>query len=132
MAKQYERDYAEGKTKEGNGIAAAHSQRSVAKITATVDLNSDFQIIDLINHARKALPTETQSLVKRVDEQAFAILNGDNPMFVEHATRRLSIVLDEDKRITNWMAKVQHLESLHSHDAVATIKKRVKVNNKIQ
>ena len=124
MAKQYEKDYLEGKTTEGNGIATAHSQRSIAQITATVDLTSDFQIIDLINHARKALPTETQSLVKRIDEQAFAILNGDNPMFVEHATRRLSIVLDEDTRITDWKAKVHHLESLHSHDAVATIRKK--------
>ena len=124
MAKQYEKDYAEGKTNEGNGIATAHSQRSVAEITVTIDLDSNFKITDLINHARLALPTETQSLVKRIDEQAFAILNGENPMFVEHATRRLSIVLDDDERITNWKAKVHHLESLHSHDAVATIRKR--------
>ena len=129
MAKQYEKDFSEGKTSEGSGIATAHSQRSVATITVTVDLTSDFKIIDLINHARNALPTETQSLVKRIDEQAFAILNGDNPMFVEHATRRISIVLDQDKRIINWKAKVQHLESLHSHDAVATIKKRISLDN---
>jgi GTP cyclohydrolase IB len=124
MAKQYEKDFAEGKTTEGTGIAVAHSQRSIATISVTIDLDTDFQIIDLIDHAKEALPTETQSLVKRIDEQAFAILNGENPLFVEHATRRLSIVLDQDKRIIDWKAKVQHLESLHSHDAVATIKKR--------
>ena len=45
-------------------------------------------------------------------------------MFVEHATRRLSAVLDAEKRILDWEAKVEHLESLHSHNAVAVIRKR--------
>ena len=123
MSKQYEKDYEDGVTKEGSGIASAHSQRSVATITVKTSCDTDFCIEDLIMIARKAIPTETQSLVKRIDEQAFAILNGDNPMFVEHSSRRLSVVLDEDKRILDWSVKVRHLESLHSHDAVAVIRK---------
>lgn len=124
MSKQYEEDYREGRTSEGNGIASAHSQRSVATVRVQYDPNSDFSIENLVELCRTALPTETQSLVKRLDEQAFAILNGDNPMFVEHASRRLSSVLDEDKRIFDWEAKVEHIESLHSHNAVAVIRKR--------
>lgn len=123
MSKQYEREYREGKTTEGNGIATAHSQRSKAAITITISLDDKFNIEELVYMARKALPTETQSLVKRVDEQAFAILNGENPMFVEHASRRLSLVLDQDQRIIDWKAKIEHIESLHSHNAVATIRK---------
>ncbi len=125
MSKQYEKDYSNGDTNEGSGIATAHSQRSVASITVVSSLDSDLKIEDLILLARKAIPTETQSLVKRVDEQAFAILNGENPMFVEHASRRLSVALDEESRILDWRVKVQHLESLHSHDAVALIRKRM-------
>ncbi len=124
MAKQYEEDYREGRTTEGNGIASAHSQRSVATVRVQFDESSNFSIEDLVQHCRTAIPTETQSLVKRVDEQAFAILNGDNPMFVEHASRRLSNVLDGDSRILDWEAKVEHIESLHSHNAVAIIRKR--------
>ena len=123
MSKQYEKEFKDGNTLEGSGIASAHSQRSVATITVKTSLDSDFQIDDLIMIARKAIPTETQSLVKRIDEQAFAILNGDNPMFVEHSSRRLSVVLDKDNRILDWRVKVRHLESLHSHDAVAVIRK---------
>ncbi len=123
LAKQYEQDYRDGKTTEGSGIASAHSQRSIATVTTEYNLDSDFTIESLIQICRKALPTETQSLVKRVDEQAFAILNGDNPMFVEHATRRLSMALNSDKRILDWTAKVEHIESLHSHNAVAVISK---------
>ena len=121
MAKQYERDFREGVTTEGQGTASAHSQRSLARVSTTVSLDSDFGIEDLLKLLRMALPTETQSLVKRLDEQAFAILNGEYPMFVEHATRRLSTVLNSDDRILDWSAKVEHFESLHSHNAVAEI-----------
>ncbi len=123
MSKQYEKEYREGKTTEGSGIASAHSQRSVATMKVTYDPDLGFDIEQLIGLMRVALPTETQSLVKRLDEQAFAILNGDNPMFVEHATRRISTVFNECEKIIDWEAKVEHIESLHSHNAVAYIRK---------
>ena len=123
MAKQYEREFREGKNDDGTGIATAHSQRSLATVTVQYDLSTQFSIEELLVLLRHALPTETQSLVKRVDEQAFAILNGENPMFVEHASRRLSMVLNSDSRILDWTCKVEHFESLHSHNAVAYITK---------
>lgn len=123
MAKQYEDDYKKGATKEGNGIATAHGQRSNAEVKITFDLKNWISIEDLVKLLRVAIPTETQSLVKRVDEQAFAILNGENPMFVEHVARRLSLALDAKKEITNWNVKIEHFESLHSHNAVAYISK---------
>lgn len=123
MAKQYEEDYRLGKTTEGNGIATAHSQRSLATCEITYKQESGFTIESLIDILRQAIPTETQSLVKRLDEQAFAILNGENPMFVEHVSRRLAVVFNEDKRMLDWSAKIEHFESLHSHNAVAYISK---------
>jgi GTP cyclohydrolase I len=123
MSKQYEQDYREGKTTLGNGIATAHSQRSNARVEASIDLASEFFIEDLIELLRMAIPTETQSLVKRADEQAFAILNGENPVFVEHVARRLSKTLDQRSEIIDWNAKIEHFESLHSHNAVAYIEK---------
>ena len=44
---------------------------------------------DLIDLCAAAMPTETQVMVKREDEQAFAELNGANPIFVEDAVRLL-------------------------------------------
>lgn len=124
MSKQYERDFEQGKTNEGSGIAAAHGQRSEATCELEYSTAKPLSIEEAINLIRLALPTETQSLVKRVDEQAFAILNGDHPMFVEHASRRLATVFDSEERILDWKAKVEHFESLHSHNAVAIIKKK--------
>lgn len=125
MAKQYEQDYRDGKTTEGNGIAAAHAQRSEARCTIEFDSSSIYYIEDLVELLRRALPTEVQSLVKRLDEQAFAILNGANPMFVEHSTRRLFVELNKDARILDWVVSVEHWESLHAHNAVGVICKGI-------
>lgn len=125
MAKQYEMEYQAGKIKEGSGVGAAHAQRSQAQVKVSIKKDSKFHIEDLIELLRIALPTETQSLVKRVDEQAFAILNGANPMFVEHASKRLYKVLNENSEILDWVANIEHFESLHSHNAAAVIFKGV-------
>lgn len=121
MSKQYEAAFRQGETQEGSGIASAHSQRSQATVNVTYQLENYVYPEDVIEMMRRAIPTETQSLVKRVDEQAFAILNGENPMFVEHASRRISLVLNQDQRILDWNVKIEHFESLHSHNAVAYI-----------
>jgi GTP cyclohydrolase I len=125
MAKQYEKDYAEGKTIEGTGVAVAHGQRSNARVKVQLSPDADFHFEDLIQLLREAIPTETQSLVKRVDEQAFAILNGANPMFVEHASKRLYKALNGKNSIVDWIAEIEHYESLHSHNAAAVIYKGI-------
>jgi GTP cyclohydrolase I len=125
MAKQYEADYAAGLVTEGNGIGVAHGQRSRATVKVEISPDGRFGVEDLIDLMRQAIPTETQSLVKRVDEQAFAILNGANPMFVEHASKRLYKVLNGDARLKDWIVSLEHFESLHSHNACAVIYKGV-------
>jgi len=123
MSKQYEHEHANNKTSEGNGIAVPHSQRSQARATVEISSADDFYVEDLVDLFRKAIPTETQSFAKRLDEQAFAVLNAQHPMFVEHASRRLSQVFNADERILDWVVSVEHWESLHSHNAVAVIRK---------
>ncbi len=125
MAKQYEREYAAGEITEGVGIGVPHSQRSKLTCTAKIDAEREFYVEDLLLALKKAIPTETQSLVKRLDEQAFAILNGTHPMFVEHATKRVSKVLNEQEDILDWIVELEHIESLHSHNAAAVIYKGI-------
>lgn len=125
MAKQYERDFEAGLTQEGSGIGVAHSQRSQAMCKIEIKKDTIFWIEDLIELLREAIPTETQSLVKRVDEQAFAILNGANPMFVEHVSKRLHRGLNANQEILDWAVEIEHWESLHSHNAYAMIFKGV-------
>ena len=126
MAKQYEREYREGKTSLGSGIGVPHSQRSKLTLTAKINPDMDIFVEDLLMFLKEAIPTETQSLVKRQDEQAFAILNGAHPMFVEHATKRVYKILNrEEEMIFDWLVELEHIESLHSHNAAAVIYKGV-------
>lgn len=107
-----------------NVLATPHSQRSIARVTVQFD---DFLWIeDLIELCRKSLKTETQVLVKREDEQGFAELNGANVKFVEDAARLLYGELIKDERIIDFRIVCNHMESLHSHNAISIITKGIK------
>ena len=103
-------------------LATPHSQRSVARIS--VEVAQDEACLwfeDLIEMARAAVPTETQVMVKREDEQAFAELNAANPIFVEDAARLFAERLHADRRVNDFRVVASHQESLHSHDAVSVL-----------
>jgi len=102
-----------------------HSQRSKARLTVELAKGKKLKLEDLHAHCLRALHTETQVMVKREDEQAFAELNGAYLKFVEDAARLLYAELDADRRIADFRVACVHLESLHSHDAVSTITKGV-------
>ena len=101
-------------------VATPHSQRSNAQLTLRLgDYLDDLPLITLINDAEAALRTAVQTAVKRADEQAFALANGQNLMFCEDAARRLNLALKRSPGINAFHLKVVHAESLHAHDAVA-------------
>ena len=102
-------------------LATPHSQRSVARISVEVKPGKCLWFEDLIELAREAVPTETQVMVKREDEQAFAELNAANPIFVEDAARSFCQALKGDGRIGDFRIVASHQESLHSHDAVSVL-----------
>ena len=104
-----------------NQLATPHSQRSVARISVLLDDCATLWFEDLIALCRSAVPTETQVMVKREDEQAFAELNAANPIFVEDAARLFSAALKADSRISDYRVIASHQESLHSHDAVSIL-----------
>jgi len=107
-------------------VATPHSQRSAAdiriKLAPTFEAFPFVEIIDLIEDTLK---TPVQSAVKREDEQAFALLNGQNLMFCEDAARRVQTALQGEDKITDFWARVSHFESLHPHNAVAIVTKGV-------
>ncbi|MFP4156292.1 MAG: GTP cyclohydrolase FolE2 [Opitutales bacterium] len=102
-----------------------HSQRSTARVSVEVAEGAHLTIEELHQHCLEALQTETQVMVKREDEQAFAEMNGAFTKFVEDAARLLYEQLDADSKIVDFQVACAHLESLHSHDAVAVINKGV-------
>lgn len=101
-------------------VATPHSQRSTAQLCLRLDdYLDDLPLIALINDAEAALGTAVQTAVKRADEQAFALANGQNLMFCEDAARRLNLALKRSPGINGFHIRVVHAESLHAHDAVA-------------
>jgi len=108
--------------RERGQLATPHSQRSVARISVALDAQADVVWFeDLIEMCRAAVPTETQTMVKREDEQAFAELNAANPIFVEDAARLFAERLQSDARIGDFRVAASHQESLHSHDAISVL-----------
>lgn len=108
-----------------NVYGIPHSQRSTARVSVEVAEGQHLSIEALQQLCLEALKTETQVMVKREDEQAFAELNGAFTKFVEDAARLLYEQLAAESRIADFQVACAHLESLHSHDAVAVIHKGV-------
>lgn len=102
-------------------MATPHSQRSVARISVEVKEGARLWFEDLIELCRAAVPTETQVMVKREDEQAFAELNAANPIFVEDAARLFAQQLSQCDTIGDYRVIASHQESLHSHDAISML-----------
>jgi len=101
-------------------LATPHSQRSVARISVELE-GEGLWFEDLIEMARDGVPTETQVIVKREDEQAFAELNAANPIFVEDAARLFAEQLQAHEGVGDFRVMASHQESLHSHDAVSLL-----------
>jgi len=105
--------------------ATPHSQRSRAHVRVELADKKQLTIEELHALCLRALRTETQVMVKREDEQAFAELNGAHLKFVEDAARLLYQALAAEPKIADFQAACAHMESLHSHDAVSVICKGV-------
>lgn len=138
IQKQFENDFA-GHTKvdvnkviewlgsEKGIVATPHSQRSHALVRVRLGAWQDeMPILALIDRIESVLKTAVQTAVKRADEQEFARLNGQNLMFCEDAARRIKAALDKVPDYLDFWLRVEHLESLHAHDAVAMATKGVK------
>lgn len=108
------------------GLAATpHAQRSRASLR--LELRPAFDEIplaSLVQAVESALGTPVQTAVKREDEQAFAEANAANLMFCEDAARRVAAAVARDPRVAGWDVRVAHFESLHPHDAVASVSGR--------
>ena len=101
-------------------VATPHSQRSSAHVQVRLRSNQQqLPITELIDRVEASLGTAVQTAVKRADEQAFALANGQNLMFCEDAARRLHKALRQIDWSSAFKLRVEHAESLHAHDAVA-------------
>lgn len=106
------------------GMAATpHAQRSTANVRVGLrPAFAELPVTAFVDLVEAAVGTPVQAAVKREDEQAFARLNAEHLMFAEDAARRIADALAADERVQGFEVRVAHHESLHAHDAVASVR----------
>lgn len=97
----------------------AHNQRSIASIS--IRYKKLVWIEDLIDIAESSGSSQIYSLLKREDEKFVTEHAYDNPAFVEDIVRNITEKLMKDDRITWFEVGCENMESIHNHNAWATI-----------
>lgn len=99
----------------------AHNQRAHAKIS--VRMKTFVWIEELAEVADQCASAPVYSILKREDEKAVTEKAYANPRFVEDSVRELSIAMEKDHRITWYSVSVTSHESIHNHDAFASVER---------
>ncbi|MFW5734741.1 MAG: GTP cyclohydrolase FolE2 [Oceanidesulfovibrio sp.] len=103
---------------------AAHSQRAIVRIACR--FHGFVWLEDLVEIAESAASAPVHSLLKREDEKAVTERAFANPTFVEDVVRNAAHALESHARIRWFRVEVESLESIHDHNAYASIEKVVR------
>jgi GTP cyclohydrolase I len=102
----------------------AHNQRGIVEISVELPGSAGGSLIDfsdLITVAEQAGSSQIYSVLKRPDERYVTMRAYENPAFVEDITRTVADALRADRRVRAGRIRVVNEESIHSHNAYATI-----------
>jgi len=100
----------------------AHNQRAHAKIS--VRMSGLLWLEELAGMADSCASAPVYSLLKREDEKFVTERAYETPRFVEDFVREMAILLQSDSRVTWFNVSVTSHESIHNHDAFASIERR--------
>lgn len=108
--------------RKASSIAAVpHGQRSTATVSFDTKKLDGELLSSTVALLEDAIKTPVQTAVKRQDEQEFARLCAENLIFVEDAVKIFYKAIKTKTSYTKVKVDVAHHESLHAHDAVASI-----------
>jgi len=98
---------------------SAHNQRGYVQVSLRY---SDLLYIeDIIELVESSASCEIYPILKRVDEKYVTEKAYENPRFVEDMVRLVAEKLQHDDRVNWFSISSRHQESIHTHDAFATI-----------
>jgi len=100
----------------------AHNQRSVVTIQAR--FREFVWIEELVETAEASASCPIWPLLKRSDEKEVTERGYDHPRFVEDVVREVALRLDKDPRITWYRVESENMESIHNHNAYASIERK--------
>ena len=107
----------------------AHNQRSEAFIYLS-NPRVDILFEDVVSLVEKNASAEIREILKREDEKYVTEKAYDNPVFVEDVVRRLAEDLEsyiKDGKVSGYLIKTEHQESIHAHNAIAYMCKNFKL-----
>jgi GTP cyclohydrolase IB len=103
----------------------AHNQRGYVTLEVRPKKNSaGWELIlieDLIEVAERSGSAPVYALLKRTDERFVTMQAYDNPVFVEDVVRNAAAILRSDPRVSSFKVTAVNHESIHDHNAFATI-----------
>ncbi len=102
----------------------AHSQRSI--VTLSVRPNDRVWLEELIDIVEQNASAQIYSLLKRPDEKFVTETAYENPNFVEDVVRGVTETISKDKRIDWFTVESENFESIHNHNAYASIERNLK------
>jgi GTP cyclohydrolase I len=99
----------------------AHNQRGT--VTVQTRSRKAIWIEDIIALVESSASSELFSLLKREDEKAVTERAYENPVFVEDLVRNVALKLNAHPDVTWYKVEAENYESIHNHNAYASIEK---------
>jgi GTP cyclohydrolase I len=100
----------------------AHNQRGL--VTVALRCNKIVWIEEVIAMIEESASSELYALLKREDEKAVTERAYENPVFVEDLVRNVALRLNAHPLVTWYRVEAENFESIHNHNAYASIEKR--------
>lgn len=107
----------------------AHNQRSKVFVNITHEKKEEIEPIDIcleeiIEIAERGASSPLYPLLKREDERHVTMSAYNKPCFVEDVVRNIASELQGNTKFESYELRVLNYESIHSHNAFASIGKR--------
>lgn len=97
----------------------AHNQRGY--VTTRIRFNEMVWLEEVIEIVEACGSAPLFPVLKRPDEKWVTEHAYDNPRFVEDMVREVALAFEKEKRITWYEIEVENHESIHAHNAYATL-----------
>jgi len=104
----------------------SHGQRSVVTVTIETKRKRVMWIEDLIRIIESQTSCEVYPVLKRPDEKYVTEKAYEHPKFVEDIARDVATALQNTKALKWYKVKVENEESIHMHNAVSYITRKLK------
>jgi GTP cyclohydrolase I len=102
-------------------VQGAHNQRG--EVTVQIRSRKPVWIEDVIALVESSASSELYALLKRQDEKAVTERAYENPVFVEDLVRNVALKLNAHPDVTWYKVEAENHESIHNHNAYASIEK---------